>query len=179
MIQSLSDPVTQWSSHSVIQSLNDPSHSVIHSYSHPVTQSLSDPVIQWFGHSVIQSLTSFAGSSVVRVLSSVTSDHFKTSIVPLEGESNFQNMSTGLNELQNTMDFTFFLFLRQFHSGKVKKNGMREKFVKLRNWHFGLDIYTKIVKIGFYHTFGQNVKINRHQNIQDMYPKIPYEWIYC
>ena len=106
----------------------------------------------------------------MRVLSSVTSDHFKASIVlklkkfvklkislnqkfiisyPLEWESNFQNMSTGLNEFQNTMDLAFFLLLRNFHSEKVKKIGISEKFCEIKKLTFWGWIFTQnFVKIG-------------------------------
>merc|ERR1719367_1191161 len=49
--------------------------------------------------------TSFAGRSMMRMLSSVSIDHLVTSIISLEREVHLQDMGTRFNNLENAMSF--------------------------------------------------------------------------
>ena len=56
--------------------------------------------------------TPLARASMVTVLRSVPCDHLEVSVVPLQWEVHLQNVSTWLNQLENSSAFLFFLLPR-------------------------------------------------------------------
>ena len=57
-----------------------------------------------------------ARSSVVRMLGTITSDHFKGSVISLQRKGNFQDVSTRLDDLQDAMNLLAFLLLGDPHT---------------------------------------------------------------
>ena len=57
-----------------------------------------------------------ARSSVVRMLGTITSDHFKGSVISLQRKGNFQDVSTRLDDLQDAMNLLALLLLGDPHT---------------------------------------------------------------
>ena len=69
-----------------------------------------------------------AGSSVMRMLCSVTSEHFISAIIPLQRNGNFKNVGARFDDFQNTMNlFPLFFFgdshaFHQIHESGLSQN---------------------------------------------------------
>ena len=67
-------------------------------------------------HWVPVSDATLARSSVMRMLSTITSDHFKGSVISLQRKGNFQDVSARLNDLQDAMDLLALLLFGDPHA---------------------------------------------------------------